>query len=80
MCCGDRNLYGVRSGIERITKTLMPLLFMLIIICDIRALTLPGAGEGIRFLFHIDFSQITPAVVLSALGWLSLSFRWLWEL
>ncbi|ADE56483.1 MULTISPECIES: sodium-dependent transporter [Aminobacterium] len=59
---------GVRSGIERITKTLMPLLFMLIIICDIRALTLPGAGEGIRFLFHIDFSQITPAVVLSALG------------
>lgn len=59
---------GVRGGIERITKTLMPLLFVLIVICDIRALTLPGAGEGIRFLFHVDFSRITPSVALSALG------------
>lgn len=59
---------GVRAGIERITKTLMPLLFILIIICDIRALTLPGAGQGIHFLFHVDFSKITPAVMLSALG------------
>jgi len=59
---------GVRGGIERITKTLMPLLFLLIIICDIRALTLPGAGKGINFLFHVDFSKITAPVILSALG------------
>ena len=59
---------GVRGGIERITKTLMPLLFLLIIICDIRALTLPGAGKGIDFLFHVDFSKITAPVILSALG------------
>jgi NSS family neurotransmitter:Na+ symporter len=59
---------GVKNGIERITKTLMPVLFILIIICDARALTLPGASEGLKFLFHVDFSQLSGAVVLTALG------------
>lgn len=59
---------GVKNGIERITKTLMPVLFILIIICDIRSLTLPGASQGLKFLFHVNFAQLTPAVILSALG------------
>jgi len=59
---------GVKQGIEKITKTLMPLLFVLIIICDIRALTLPGAAEGVTFLFHVDFNQLTAAAILTALG------------
>lgn len=59
---------GVRKGIEKVTKTLMPVLFVLIIVCAIRALTLEGAGQGIDFLFNVDFSAITPAVLLSALG------------
>lgn len=59
---------GVKQGIEKITKTLMPLLFVLIIICDIRALTLPGAMEGVKFLFHVDFGQLSAAAVLTALG------------
>lgn len=59
---------GVKKGIERVTKTLMPILFILLLICDVRALTLSGAGQGVNFLFHIDFSKITPAVVLTALG------------
>ncbi len=59
---------GVKDGIEKITKTLMPLLFILIIICDIRALTLPGASAGIDFLLQIDFSKLTAAAVLTALG------------
>lgn len=59
---------GVKQGIEKITKTLMPLLFILIIICDIRALTLPGASEGIYFLFHVDFGQLSAAAILAALG------------
>jgi NSS family neurotransmitter:Na+ symporter len=59
---------GVRKGIERVTKTLMPLLFILIIICDIRALTLPGAREGLTFLFAPDFSVIGPLTILTALG------------
>lgn len=59
---------GVQKGIERVTKTLMPVLFLLIIICDIRAITLPKAGEGIQFLFSVDFSKINASVILAALG------------
>lgn len=61
-------IMGVKQGIEKITKTLMPLLFVLILACDLRALTLPGAWEGVRFLFHVDFSQLSGAAVLTALG------------
>lgn len=59
---------GVKNGIERYTKILMPLLFFLIIVMCIRAITLPGAMEGIEFLFKPDFSKITWSVVLEALG------------
>ncbi len=61
-------LFGVKKGIERITKLLMPVLLILIIICDIRALFLPGAMDGMKFLFKIDFSSVTKEVVLMALG------------
>nr|WP_199242625.1 sodium-dependent transporter [Desulfosporosinus fructosivorans] len=59
---------GVTKGIERVTKLLMPLLFILLLVIDIRSLTLPGAGEGLAFLFKPDFSKITFSVVLAALG------------
>lgn len=59
---------GVQKGIEKLTKTLMPLLFILIIICDIRALTLPGAFAGVNFLFQVDFSKLSAAAILTALG------------
>ncbi|MEY8415899.1 sodium-dependent transporter [Tissierella praeacuta] len=59
---------GVKNGIEKITKTLMPILFILLILCSIRALTLKGAKEGLSFLFSIDFSKIKPSVILAALG------------
>ena len=59
---------GVTKGIERVTKILMPLLFILLIVIDIRSLTLPGAAEGLSFLFKPDFSKITVSVVLAALG------------
>ncbi len=61
-------ILGVRKGIEQITKRLMPLLFILIIICDIRALTLSGASEGLAFLFKVDFTKFKPAIILTALG------------
>ncbi|MBC9784760.1 sodium-dependent transporter [Heliobacterium chlorum] len=61
-------IMGVQKGIEKITKTLMPLLFLLIIICDVRALTLPGASQGLNFLFHVDFGAVTGTVILTALG------------
>lgn len=59
---------GVKNGIERITKTLMPVLFILLILCSIRSLALEGAKEGLNFLFKVDFSKISPPVILSALG------------
>jgi NSS family neurotransmitter:Na+ symporter len=61
-------LAGVQKGIEKYTKVLMPLLLVLIIILDIRAVTLPGASEGLSFLFKPDFSKITGKTVLEALG------------
>lgn len=61
-------MLGVSKGIEATTKRLMPLLVGLLVIVCIRSLTLPGAGEGLRFLFQPDFSKITGPVVLTALG------------
>lgn len=59
---------GVKQGIEKYTKILMPVLLVLIIIICIRSLTLPGAKEGLVFLFKPDFSKITWPVILDALG------------
>lgn len=61
-------LSGVKKGIERYTKFLMPLLFVLLIALCMRSLTLEGSSEGLRFLFYPDFSKITPKVILEALG------------
>ncbi|WP_425802532.1 sodium-dependent transporter [Desulfitobacterium sp. Sab5] len=59
---------GVSKGIERVTKALMPILFVLLLIVDIRSLTLPGASQGLKFLFQPDFSKISISVILAALG------------
>ena len=59
---------GVQSGIERWTKILMPLLFILIIYLAIKALTLPGASEGVSFYLKPDFSKLNGTVVLFAFG------------
>lgn len=59
---------GVSKGIERISSLLMPLLFVIMAILCVYALTLPAAAEGIAFMLRPDFSQLTPDVLLSALG------------
>lgn len=61
-------ILGIKKGIERITKTLLPVLFMLLTLCVVRALTLPKGVEGVRFLFQMDFSKVTASVILAALG------------
>jgi neurotransmitter:Na+ symporter, NSS family len=61
-------LAGVQKGIEKYTKILMPLLIVLILAVCIRSVSLPGASEGLRFLFYPDFSKITGQSVLLALG------------
>ncbi len=59
---------GVRKGIERWTKVLMPILFLLILFLAIRALSLPGAAQGITFYLKPDFSKLNGTVILFALG------------
>ncbi|MDK9711089.1 sodium-dependent transporter [Acidaminobacter sp.] len=59
---------GVSQGIEKSTKIMMPMLFVLLIILVIRALTLPGAWEGIKWYLTPDLSKITGGVWIAALG------------
>jgi len=59
---------GVQKGIERAAKVMMPLLFIFIIVLVCCSLTLPGASKGLSFLFMPDFSKVTSATVLSAMG------------
>ncbi|MGL5729167.1 MAG: sodium-dependent transporter, partial [Plesiomonas sp.] len=61
-------IIGVSKGIEAVTKKLMPVLFVLLILIGLRSLTLPGAAEGLSFLFKPDFSKIDSAVILTAMG------------
>ena len=59
---------GVSGGIERASKILMPVFFVVLLILVVRSLTLPGASKGIEFLFSPDFSKLTPLVLMNALG------------
>lgn len=61
-------ILGVTKGIERTTKRLMPVLFVLLLILVVRSLTLSGAKEGLAFLFTPDFSVLTKDVLLAAMG------------
>lgn len=59
---------GVSAGIERAAKVLMPVLLAVLFVLLIRALTLPGAGAGLDYLLRPDLSEVTPTVVVLALG------------
>ncbi len=59
---------GVKNGIEKYAKILMPLLLLIILVISVRSLTLPGAMQGLTFLFKPDFSKIDANVILVALG------------
>lgn len=59
---------GIKNGIEKYAKVLMPVLLLLIFVLCIRSVTLPGAKEGLKFLFKPDFSQIDANTILEALG------------
>ncbi|MFA8298815.1 MAG: sodium-dependent transporter [Hyphomicrobiales bacterium] len=61
-------LAGVQNGIEKYSKILMPVLVIILIIMDIKALTLPDFHEGYKFLFKPDFSKIDKQVIINAMG------------
>ena len=59
---------GVQAGIERASKIMMPILFILIVLLAVCAVMLPGAVKGLEFLLKPDFSKITSDAVLGAMG------------
>lgn len=61
-------LGGVSGGIERLSNIMMPLLFVILAIMCVVSLSLPGASAGVEFFLAPDFSKITPATVINALG------------
>ncbi len=71
-------LGGVSGGIEKASKILMPLLFLLVFVIAIRSLMLEGAMKGVEFYLKPDFSKITPNSILAALGqaFFSMSIGW----
>lgn len=67
-CTGIIIIAGVKNGIEKFTKTLMPVLFIMMVVLAVRSMTLPGASEGVRYLFKPDFSKFTASSAMAALG------------
>ncbi|MCM1128430.1 MAG: sodium-dependent transporter [Alistipes senegalensis] len=61
-------LGGVQKGIERVSKWLMTMLFLLILVLIARSLTLPGAWEGVVYFLKPDFSRMSAEMVLEAMG------------
>ncbi len=59
---------GIQAGIERASKILMPSLFILLMVVILRGITLPGAWEGVVFLFKPTRAGFTPQVILMAVG------------
>ena len=59
---------GLRDGIERASKLMMPLLFILLLIIVVASCMLPNADKGIEFLFKPDTTKLTGDVFLGALG------------
>lgn len=59
---------GVSQGIEKVSKVLMPLLFLLLAGLVVYSVTRPGAGEGLRFLFGIDPARLSGDTLVGALG------------
>ncbi|PCI32078.1 MAG: sodium-dependent transporter [Elusimicrobia bacterium] len=61
-------LGGVQAGIERASRILMPTLFIMLFILLAKAVTMPGFGKAVTFVFYPDLSKLSSAGILEALG------------
>ena len=59
---------GLRAGIEKASRVLTPLVFVSLLALLVRSLTLPGAGAGLRWYLAFHPADVTPSVVVAALG------------
>ncbi|MEZ8804721.1 sodium-dependent transporter [Vibrio atlanticus] len=57
---------GVKAGIERASKVMMPVLFIMVILLIGRMVFLPGALDGVNYMFEPDFSKIWDVKVWAA--------------
>ena len=72
-------VFGIRRGIERVVKWMIPLLVVALIAVSIRGVTLPGGMEGVAFIFTPDWGYLTrgstwvaalsQALFSTGLGW-----------
>lgn len=61
-------IVGIKDGIEKFSKVMMPLLFFIVVAIAVYSLTLPGSFAGLDYLFNPDFSKITGKACATALG------------
>jgi len=59
---------GVKGGIEKWSRIMMPLIIFILIILAVRGLTLPNGKEGLAFLFKPRFEDLTASAIVLALG------------
>ena len=59
---------GVKDGIEKSSKVMMPVLFILILVLAVCSMSLPDASKGLEFLLKPDFSKVNADVFLGAMG------------
>ena len=60
---------GLRAGIERSSRIIMPTLYVILLILIVRAVTLPGAGAGLHwYLGKFQWQDLTPSVMVAAMG------------
>lgn len=60
--------HGIKGGIERVSRVMMPLLLVLLIMFCVRSLTLPNSMEGVRFLLVPDFDSMSWRGAVNAMG------------
>jgi neurotransmitter:Na+ symporter, NSS family len=66
--CGGVLLAGVRRGIGRVSQVFVPVFFVLLLGLVVRAVTLPGSGEGLRYLLTFDPSAVTGQTLVAVVG------------
>ena len=60
--------FGIQNGIEKFSKIMMPILFILLLVLTGRVLMLDKAWEGVKFFFQPDLSKLTGETLMNAMG------------